>query len=174
MRNPSSGFIDKLWAMWQEKSGTPTAYNAMPDMFSRRFPRPKPAPVSPSDMLSPFNVPVSSVFSTTENCYVYSNMNVPAVARVAPKLMQLATTMVNNADAAAARGEDNIFAANATHNADTDFLKRPVTASAAFIKKWNLNEESIRAHEDDVAKKTRIFNALSTLRGGPVLSSVKA
>ncbi|KAJ3171530.1 hypothetical protein HDU88_007610 [Geranomyces variabilis] len=168
------GFIDKLWAMWQEKSGKPTAYNAMPDMFSRLKPAPKPAPVSPNDILTPFNVPVSSVFSTTDNCYVYSNMNVPAVARVPAKLMQLATTMVNNADAAAARGEDNIFAANATHNADTDFLKRPVTASTAFIQKWNLNEDTIRAHEADVAKKTRIFNALSTLRGGPVLSSVQA
>ncbi|KAJ3146450.1 hypothetical protein HDU86_008502 [Geranomyces michiganensis] len=168
------GFIDKLWAMWQEKSGKPTAYNATPNMFASRKPAPQPAAVQATDNLSPFNLPVSSLFSTTDNCYIYSNMNVPAIPRVAPKLLQLATAMVNNADLAAARGEENIFAANATHNADTDFLKRPVSASPEFIKKWGMDEETIRNHEALIAKNTRIFNALSTLRGGPVLSSAKA
>ncbi|KAI8912308.1 hypothetical protein DFJ77DRAFT_432104 [Powellomyces hirtus] len=159
-------FIDKLWAMWQANSGTPNAYNAVKDPLAGRF-APEPARVSTADILKPFNVAVSTVFSTTDNCYVYSNMNTPSFPRVSPKVMSLAENMVANADLAAARtGEANIFAANATHNTDAGFLQRPVAATSSFIKKWGMNETVVRAHEAEVAKTTRVLNALSTLKGG--------
>ncbi|KAJ3019676.1 hypothetical protein HKX48_001919 [Thoreauomyces humboldtii] len=160
-------FIDKLWAIRQQTSGNPTAYDAVADLYSKVQPPPAPTPVSANDMLAPFGVTVSDTFSTSDYCYVYSAMQSPAVPRVAPKLMALATSMVDKADAlAASTGAANAFAANATHNADLAFLHRPAAASDAFLTKWGMDIDSVRGAEAQFAKDTRIFNALSTLKGG--------